>query len=520
MLYVSFTTERKTDKEEHSDAIAAEKEANSKLLKSMESEGAYQAAQVADLQRRLSDASPGRKSAPPSPSMSPHASFVAATPPNGGGDRGSRTQSREVEMGLLRMQWRQGTTTMTTTTTRARGDVAVRRPSVFDSFPPGEVRKRDGDAASMQTVGRGSDNDLWSGGLPRGFAAGVGEAPRRRDRSMQIVDGVPVVRRPWPRFQRTCRVLAMSATVEGDDVPDHTKHGVDGERVSRDEQGRALAGINYFVTAYCAGDGYEDDRVEVEGLHADGFSIFAEVVVIISIIELAVADGGGSLTVLRSFRLLRISSSRGRGRAEEVIATILDTIPSMSSLAGMLFLFIFSLTCSGCSSLGGCLLRSYGVDGAAPACPPGVRTACPNRKDCYVAYKLRRLAWIEYASSRRLLPEMRGGETALAKLGMSDQPNFDDFFWAFITIFQVLTGENWNEVLYDGMRTKGGGLPVLHPAGCHRQLHRAQPFLAILLNACHWTAAGDRCGDRRGERADLQRKRNWRWRGGRRPESG
>ena len=63
VLYVSFTTERKTDKEQHSDAIAAEKEANSKLLKSMESEGAYQAAQVADLQRRLSDASPGRKSA-------------------------------------------------------------------------------------------------------------------------------------------------------------------------------------------------------------------------------------------------------------------------------------------------------------------------------------------------------------------------------------------------------------------------------------------------------------------------
>ena len=87
VLYVSFTTERKTDKEQHSDAIAAEKEANSKLLKSMESEGAYQAAQVADLQRRLSDASPGRKSAPPSPSMSPHASFVAATPPNGDWDK-------------------------------------------------------------------------------------------------------------------------------------------------------------------------------------------------------------------------------------------------------------------------------------------------------------------------------------------------------------------------------------------------------------------------------------------------
>ena len=47
--------------------------------------------------------------------------------------------------------------------------------------------------------------------------------------------------------------------------------------------------------------------------------------------------------------------------------------------------------------------------------------------------------------------------TYLARLGESDQPrpNFDDIFWAFVTIFQVLTGEDWNAVMYDGMRTTG-----------------------------------------------------------------
>lgn len=30
--------------------------------------------------------------------------------------------------------------------------------------------------------------------------------------------------------------------------------------------------------------------------------------------------------------------------------------------------------------------------------------------------------------------------------------NFDDFHWAFITVFQILTIEDWFIVLYDAMR--------------------------------------------------------------------
>ncbi|CAH3195590.1 unnamed protein product [Porites evermanni] len=31
--------------------------------------------------------------------------------------------------------------------------------------------------------------------------------------------------------------------------------------------------------------------------------------------------------------------------------------------------------------------------------------------------------------------------------------NFDDFLWAMVSVFQVLTQENWNRVMYDGMRS-------------------------------------------------------------------
>ena len=39
--------------------------------------------------------------------------------------------------------------------------------------------------------------------------------------------------------------------------------------------------------------------------------------------------------------------------------------------------------------------------------------------------------------------------------GEKPRAHFDNFWWGFVTVFQVLTGENWNEVLYDGMKVAG-----------------------------------------------------------------
>eukprot|EP01028_Stygiella_incarcerata_P002064 TRINITY_DN1385_c0_g1_i6.p1 TRINITY_DN1385_c0_g1~~TRINITY_DN1385_c0_g1_i6.p1 ORF type:complete len:1121 (-),score=310.44 TRINITY_DN1385_c0_g1_i6:71-3433(-) len=33
--------------------------------------------------------------------------------------------------------------------------------------------------------------------------------------------------------------------------------------------------------------------------------------------------------------------------------------------------------------------------------------------------------------------------------------NFDDVWWAFVTVFQIFTGEDWNSVLYNGIRSRG-----------------------------------------------------------------
>ncbi|XP_013909663.1 PREDICTED: voltage-dependent R-type calcium channel subunit alpha-1E-like, partial [Thamnophis sirtalis] len=34
--------------------------------------------------------------------------------------------------------------------------------------------------------------------------------------------------------------------------------------------------------------------------------------------------------------------------------------------------------------------------------------------------------------------------------------NFDTFPAAIMTVFQILTGEDWNEVMYNGIRSQGG----------------------------------------------------------------
>ena len=33
--------------------------------------------------------------------------------------------------------------------------------------------------------------------------------------------------------------------------------------------------------------------------------------------------------------------------------------------------------------------------------------------------------------------------------------NFDSFLWSSITIFQIMIGDNWTSIMYDGVRAKG-----------------------------------------------------------------
>jgi len=39
--------------------------------------------------------------------------------------------------------------------------------------------------------------------------------------------------------------------------------------------------------------------------------------------------------------------------------------------------------------------------------------------------------------------------------GVSPRTNFDEILWSIITIFEVLMGESWNEIMYSAIRSVG-----------------------------------------------------------------
>uniref|UniRef100_A0A3B5QTR6 Voltage-dependent T-type calcium channel subunit alpha-1H-like n=1 Tax=Xiphophorus maculatus TaxID=8083 RepID=A0A3B5QTR6_XIPMA len=128
------------------------------------------------------------------------------------------------------------------------------------------------------------------------------------------------------------------------------------------------------------------------------YNSFDSIIVIISVWEI-VGEAEGGLSVLRTFRLLRVLKLvrflPALRRQLVVLMKTMDNVATFSMLL-MLFIFIFSI-------LG---MHLFG-------CKFGLR--------------------------------QESGET------LADRKNFDSLLWATVTVFQILTQEDWNAVLYNGM---------------------------------------------------------------------
>jgi len=140
----------------------------------------------------------------------------------------------------------------------------------------------------------------------------------------------------------------------------------------------------------------------------DKFNIFDTIVVAISLVELSLANGtGGAVSALRAFRLFRIFKL---ARSWESLKLLMDSIAHTISAIGnftillTLFIYVYSL-------LG-------------------------------MQFYANKLAFDKNGNKDRV-----NGEVPRA--------HFDSLLWAFVTIFQVLVGDNWNEVMYESMRAVG-----------------------------------------------------------------
>ena len=139
---------------------------------------------------------------------------------------------------------------------------------------------------------------------------------------------------------------------------------------------------------------------------AEPFNRLDGFVVITSQIELWMAwiggDGGGAFSGLRSFRLLRILRSlkliNNVGALRDMMATTAGSIQAIRDFAILLIIMLYMYALTGLTLFGG---QMFHEDGDVP------------------------------------------------------RTNFDDLLWSFTTVFVVMTRENWQAVLYDGMDSAG-----------------------------------------------------------------
>ena len=157
----------------------------------------------------------------------------------------------------------------------------------------------------------------------------------------------------------------------------------------------------------------------------DGFNTFDAVVVVASWAELAFApprfitgsneSGESALSALRTFRLFRVFKlARSWSDLRIILETIVKTLQDVSNFAVLLLLFMYIFSLVGMQ---------------------------------FFANRFR------FDNDGIVVPL----DDPLHALSEQPRAHFDTLGWALITIFQLLSGENWNTVMYDGIRAGGGG---------------------------------------------------------------
>ncbi|VDL71627.1 unnamed protein product [Nippostrongylus brasiliensis] len=145
------------------------------------------------------------------------------------------------------------------------------------------------------------------------------------------------------------------------------------------------------------------------GYLSDGFNLFDGGIVALSVLELF-QEGKGGLSVLRTFRLLRILKLvRFMPALRYQLVVMLRTMDNVTVFFGLLVLFIFIFSCLGMVLFG----YKFCVHNET-----GLQCSCKHifNNEC-----------------------------------TCDRTNFDNFLHATVTVFQILTQEDWNMVLFNGM---------------------------------------------------------------------
>ncbi|EKX47601.1 hypothetical protein GUITHDRAFT_86293, partial [Guillardia theta CCMP2712] len=147
-----------------------------------------------------------------------------------------------------------------------------------------------------------------------------------------------------------------------------------------------------------------------------GLNIFDFVIVMASVVELPSyynCDGNGATSVLRAFRLVRLTKFlRAMPDLQKQIRILGSVMKSVSALIGLILMMLLIYTILGMNVLGGKMIDLLAVDGDPVLNVPKIVSASPRF-------------------------------------------HFDDLGHAFLTSFQVMTIANWNDDMYTAVANAG-----------------------------------------------------------------
>lgn len=196
---------------------------------------------------------------------------------------------------------------------------------------------------------------------------------------------------------------------------------------------------------------------------------FDGIIVATSVVEyFGTGGGGGAIRAFRGFRLLRIFRLAKKWTSFRVLLkSIAETVMSMGNFTVLLviMMYVFTLMAMNFFALQFKFEDGEGVwlgmkkwDGH----DPDEKITDPYCGKMY--------------GNSDILPD---GEKDLSCV---PRAHFDTFIWSFVTIFQILSGENWNTTMYDGMKSGGYGWCLFFVAVVIvGQMIILNLFLAILM---------------------------------------
>ena len=210
----------------------------------------------------------------------------------------------------------------------------------------------------------------------------------------------------------------------------------------------------------------------------DPYNLFDAFIVIMSIFELIMEKAvkgyeGSAISGLRAVRIFRVFKMAKEWRSLNTLLKMLqETLAEIVNFAILLILFMLIFALVGMQFFAGKMhFDDNGVTVPFVTKAKSKVSELPGDwdmkdvKGCEgVCTAVSKHYWMSYEDTDgSVKPKVATDDDHDAYYGAEvSRANFDDLWQSLVTIFQILTGENWNAAMYDGLRAIGWGAFIFY----------------------------------------------------------